>query len=92
MITRKAILAAFEVITNDNTIKTVTYFVDTTAQFNRMERVRVTRISKGRTGQDFRVQFGRCNYAERKYVKKFARRGERIPKLWIVLKKRKKTK
>lgn len=86
MITRKAIAAAFEVITNDKLVKTVVIFVDTTQMFSRMERVRVTRIGKG---QSFAVQFGRLNYAEREYIKSYGRKGKRLPKCWIIPVKKK---
>lgn len=87
MVTRKAILAAFELIVNDKDVKTVTYYVDPKLLFNRIERVRITRVRKGE--QDFRVQMGKCNYAELKRVKTASHNGEPLPKTWIVMFKRK---
>jgi hypothetical protein len=92
VITRKGIVAAFELITNDRLVKTVTYFIDLKRAFTRIERVRITRVSRGRTGQDFRVQLGRCNYAEREYLKRFACKGMALPKFWLVPVKRNKKK
>lgn len=63
MITRKGILSAFEVITNDQTVKTVTVFVGLERILSKIERVRITRVYRGK--QEFRVMLGKCNYAER---------------------------
>ncbi|MFZ1074824.1 MAG: hypothetical protein WAN50_00390 [Minisyncoccia bacterium] len=89
MITRKAIAAAFEVITNDKTVKTVVMFCDLENTFNRIQSVRVTRIRNN--GQSFYVRFGRCNFAEREYLKKFGRLGKPLPKCWIIPVKKKKS-
>lgn len=81
MVTRKAILGAFEIIVNDKTVRSVSMFVDLDRPFNQIERVRVTRVFRGK--QEFRVMLGRCNYAEREYLKSPSRKGKPLPKVMI---------
>lgn len=83
MITRKAILAAFELITNDKSVKTAVVFIhNKDTIFSRIERVRITRSHKNH--QHFTVTFGRCNYAEREFLKKPLRDATGpIPKVMI---------
>lgn len=83
MITRKAINAAFEIITNDKAVKTVTMFCPNRPHVStfKMERVRVTRIGKSK--QSFAVTFGRINYAERQFVQKHISKNVVTPSYWI---------
>lgn len=88
MITRKGILSAFEVITNDQTVKTVTVFVGLERILSKIERVRITRVYRGK--QEFRVMLGKCNYAEREFLKTASKHGKSLPKFMISLWTRKK--
>ncbi len=81
MITRKAILAAFELIADDKSVRTVTVFCDVTVLLSKIERVRITRIHRGK--QDFRVQLGKPNYAERDFIRKQARVGKIKDKIMV---------
>jgi hypothetical protein len=92
MVTRKAIAAAFEIIVGDPTVKTVTVFCPNRPAVRtfKMCRVRVTR--DGRSKDGYRVQLGRINYAERRYVEKHISRWLATPKVWIQYKPKKKAK
>ncbi len=81
MITRRAILSAFEVITNDKEVRSVTIFVGLEKPFCQIERVRATRVFKGK--QEFRVMFGRCNYTEREFLKNASKKSKKLPKVMI---------
>ena len=65
MVTRKAITGAFELIINEKNVKTVTLFVNAPLIRN-ISRVRITRVHKGQ--QDFRVQLGLPNFAEKRIL------------------------
>jgi hypothetical protein len=90
MITRKALIAAFETIMSDSTIKTVTVFCPNRPAVPtfRMQRVRVTAEYNGKRNGGYRVTVGRMNYAERKYVERQISKTRRTPKIWIVYKKK----
>lgn len=83
MITRKAIIAAFETITGDKSVKSVTIFCPDRPRVStfKMQRVRVTREAKNPTG--YRVQLGRMNYAERRYVEQQISKTHQTPRVWV---------
>lgn len=87
MITRKAIVGAFEVMQEYAEAKTVVVFCPNRPNVSvfKMQRVRITRY--GRTKTDFRVQLGRVNYAERQYIARQISKTHRTPKVWIIRKK-----
>ena len=90
MITRKALVAAFETIMSDNTIKTVTVFCPNrpTVSVLKMQRVRVTAEYNGKHNGGYRVTVGRTNYAERQYVQRQIAKTHRTPRIWIKYKKK----
>jgi hypothetical protein len=92
MVTRKAIVAAFETIFGDATIKTVTVFCPSRPNVPtfKMQRVRVTAEYNGKRNGGYRVTVGRMNYAERQYVARQISKTRRTPRIWIVYKKRSK--
>ena len=81
MITRKSIVAAFEIIANDKTFRTVSVFIGIDRIFREIERVRVTRVFKNK--QEFRVMLGKCNYAEREFLKRASRQHKPLPKIMV---------
>lgn len=92
MVTRKAIVNAFEIIILNEDIKSVTTFCSSKkTPLSRTCRVRVTRDKK--SPDSYRVTLGRMNYAEREYVKRGGfKLPNKLPKLWIVWKPGKKPK
>jgi hypothetical protein len=87
MITRKAITTAFEVITEDRNVKTITVFCPNRPSVSvfRMQRVRVTRVAKH--DNSYRVELGRLNYAELKYVESQISKKLRVPTMFITYRK-----
>lgn len=83
MITRKAILSAFEIITAYPTAKIVTVFVGLERIFLNIERVRISRVCKGK--DQFRVMLGKCNRAELKFLKSASGDGKPLPKHMIIV-------
>jgi hypothetical protein len=91
MVTRKAIVNAFEIITNTD-IKSVTVFCSAkNIPLSKTCRVRVTRDKK--SPDSYRVTLGRMNYAERQYVMDGGFKApNKLPKLLIAWKPGKKPK
>jgi hypothetical protein len=86
MVTRKAIVAAFEAIVNDPKTKTAVVFCPDRPAVPtfKMNRVRVTRVGNDKSGQHFRVALGRINYAERQFIARHISKTHKTPKVWIV--------
>lgn len=90
MVTRKAIVTAFETIVLDKEMKSITVFCGAkNIPLLKTERVRVTRLK--RSPKDFRVTLGRMNYVERAYAQREAA-AKRTPKVMMTWTAKKKAK